>query len=210
MANGKNGTAGKPAAPQQRWWQWILLYPTLGVSLFSAAPEWIDKAKAAYLEVGKDSYQAALRENQLWQKNTTCAAAPYAWYGNPKEVRVDATICDSGDVYVRATSPDGQVKAEWVAVDEMFTADAGGMSVIPPAKAGAISPGRSLLEPGDFAVSSTNQYQNMFVVCQKFLGDKRMLLRHVRADTGICYDELIDTFNGNLTRRTQVPCRNTC
>lgn len=209
MAQGKNKETAKPAETQQRWWQWILLYPTLGVSLLTAAPDWIDKAKAAYLEVGKDSYKAALRENELWQKNTTCAAAPYAWYGNPKEVRVDATICDSGDVYVRATSPDGQVKAEWVAVDDMFPKPGEGPSLIPSAKAAAVSPGKPW-QDYDLDDLSAKQYQNMFVVCQKFLGDKRILLRHVRADNGICYDELIDTFNGSLTKRTQVPCRSSC
>lgn len=213
MANGKNGTvdktAGKPTEPQQRWWQWFLIYPTLGVSLFSAAPQWIDQMKAAYFEVRNDSYEAALRENALWKKNLTCATAPYAWYENPKDVRVDATICNSGDVFVRASSPGGQEVTKWVAVEDMFPSDAGGTGLVPAAKAATVSPGRMPASAEDFSDPSTNQYQNVFVICQKFL-DGRMLLRHVRADNGICYDELIDTFNGSLARRTQVQCRQSC
>jgi hypothetical protein len=217
MANGKTDatakTAGKPAEPQQRWWQWILIYPTLGVSLFSAAPQWVDQLKAAYYEVRNDSYELALRENALWKKNLSCATAPYAWYENPKDVRVDATICNSGDVFVRASSPGGQEVTKWVAVEDMFpSASEGsgeGSGLIPAAKAATIEPGRMQAGSEDFADFSTNQYQNVFVICQRFV-DGRMLLRHVRAENGICYDELIDTFNGSLAKRTQVTCRQSC
>ncbi|HEV2747879.1 MAG TPA: hypothetical protein VGW34_11345, partial [Allosphingosinicella sp.] len=46
------------------------------------------------------------------------------------------------------------------------------------------------------------------VVCQRFLDD-RMLLRHISTPEG-CFDETVDTLNGETVKRTQVPCRTSC
>jgi len=46
------------------------------------------------------------------------------------------------------------------------------------------------------------------VVCTKFI-DNRRVLRHLRTPQA-CFDEVVDSFTGRTTSRTQVACRATC
>ena len=46
------------------------------------------------------------------------------------------------------------------------------------------------------------------VICQRFI-DQRMLVRRVQTPQG-CFDEIVDTFNGQVVRRNQVPCAPQC
>ncbi len=154
-----------------------------------------------------------MRENSLWRKNLSCATAPYAWYTSPKEVKVDATICKSGDVFVRASSPGGHQVIKWLAVDEMLkvVAPAGlgieAQAAVPLGFGSDLSPGPSA--PQSDPALKTGQFQSVAVICQRFI-DQRRLLRHVRAENGMCFDEIIDTFNGSLMQRNQVQCRPSC
>ncbi|MET0179815.1 MAG: hypothetical protein ABW194_04960 [Novosphingobium sp.] len=193
-------------ASPSRWWQWFLLYPTFGLALLSAAPQWVDKVLAIVNDTKQDSYQEALRENRLWHVNIKCAGAPYAWYTNPKAVKVDATICESGDMFVRASAPGGKEVIKWVALDDVIGRAPDTSSLIPAAHAQSAPPLTTSHAPGYFTRA---QYQNVFVVCQRFV-DQRMLLRHVNAGSSGCFDEIIDTFNGAVVRRTPVPCRPSC
>jgi hypothetical protein len=201
------------AARPQRWWHWLLLYPTAAVALFSAAPQWIDRGLAAWHGTRSDSYLVAERQSELWRKNLSCSASPFSWYENPRNMRVDATICESGDVFVRVSTPDNRNFFEWVDVDAVVHGQPGpGVSLIPEAHAATIS---TPIGPATLTSRLTGaslfraHYQpTAMIVCQRFL-DQRRLLRHVRTPAG-CFDEIIDTLNGAVIQRTQVPCRNGC
>ena len=202
-------------AKPQRWWHWLLLYPTAAVALFSAAPHWVDRGLAFYNGTRGPSYSAAERQRELWLKNMTCSQAPFAWYQNPRHVQVDATICDSGDVFIRASTPDNQFHMEWVGLDQIVGAPSGGgASLIPAARAASISSRFGLVPrsgawiPDGARLFRANYQSNAEIVCQRPL-DSRRLYRHVRTPAG-CFDEVIDMLNGSVIQRTQVPCRTGC
>jgi hypothetical protein len=196
------------------WWQWFLLYPTAAVALFSAAPTWIDRALAAWHGAESGSYAAAERQIALWSKNSSCSQTPYAWYRNPRHVQVDATICDSGDVLVRAQAPGGEVHFQWIEVEPIVGGQpGGGLSLIPQAHAATIStpfgPASPMRpEAAQGARLFRAYYQSAAIVCQRQL-DATRLLRHVRTPGG-CFDEVIDMLNGVVVQRTPVPCRGGC
>lgn len=203
-----------PTTPEPaRWWQWILLYPALGISLLTAAPQWFDKAQSAWAGT-KVPLEDAEKQSKLWRRNLTCAAAPFNWHNNPSNVKVDATICDSGDIFVRAATPANGQFFKWVPIEEIVQSPpVGGNPLIPTAQASTGTPGWRTLELTREARSTPalpliRVQQQGNVICQRFI-DQRMLLRHVQTPQG-CFDEVVDTYNGAVVRRTQVPCRQGC
>ena len=96
-----DGAKGGPS----KWWQWVILYPTLAISFLSAAPQWVDKAQAMFNGVEDRGWDEAKQQQDAWRANLTCSAAPFDWYSTPENLKVDATICNSGDIFVRVATP---------------------------------------------------------------------------------------------------------
>jgi hypothetical protein len=208
-----------------KWWHWLLIYPTLGVAILTAAPQWFDKIQAFTNNVRDRDYREAEEQRTLYAKNLTCTTAPFDWYLNPDNVNLDATICESGDIYVRASAPGRPAAVYFVPLQRVLgkreeaqakVADASrGDVVLTSGKAAA--PGALRIVDGSFELAQTKvpprMQQQMVVttevVCTRFL-DKRMVLRHLRTPSGVCFDEVVDSFNGTTQKRTQVACRKTC
>ena len=91
--NARIASAKQTPSQPSRWWQWILFYPALGISLVTSVPEWADKALAKYNGVKSDKYSDALRQTELWKNNLACLVAPIKYSPNVNNVNVDATIC---------------------------------------------------------------------------------------------------------------------
>jgi hypothetical protein len=200
QAAGSSGS-GTP----KRWWQWFLIYPALGISLLTAAPTWYDKIGARLQDVKGNSLAAAQQQNMLWRRNLDCTAAPKAWVNNPSNVKIDATICDSGDIFVRAVTPDNGEHFKWLAVNEILQQEpVGGSSIIPGASAATL---RAIAVPAAFSAMMPRA-QAVTVLCQKFIDD-RHILRRVQTPEG-CFDEVIDTYNGAVVKRAPAPCVPQC
>jgi hypothetical protein len=197
----------RPKTPQ-RWWQWILLYPAFAVALITAGPQWIDKGRALALGVKGGSAAEAEKQAQLWRKNLSCSAAPFAWFNTPSTVKVDATICDSGDIFVRASAPDNSNYFKWVPLEDVLRSAGQSGGLIPAAHAATLS--ASLGRPGRPAPSSMFKLAQgqANIICQKFIDD-RHILRRVQTPQG-CFDEVIDTFNGSVVSRNPAPCTPQC
>ena len=118
-----------------RWWQWILIYPTLAISLMSAAPDWIDKFRAPD---GAATFSEAEKQNRLWQKNAACAALPFKGFLSPSNVAVDATICNSGDILVHAVTPENAQVFKWFALEDVLVRPSEG-GLIPTARASSMA-----------------------------------------------------------------------
>lgn len=186
------------------WWQWVLVYPTLALSLFSAAPTWIDKYWAPE---GATSASEAEKQNRLWQKNAACAALPFKGFRNPSNIAVDATICNSGDILVQAVTPENRQVYRWFAIEDVLPKpDESGL--IPPAHASTPT-ARLSTPPGTTQQQPTiklAQFQ-VTVLCQAFNG--RFLKRRISTPQG-CFDEVIDTYNGAVVARNPSPCVPQC
>lgn len=208
--SGQQAESSDPKA--KNWWQWFLIYPALGIALITAVPDWIDKGLAAYNGLKSSSYAEAMKQSSMWRKNLSCSTTPFNWYQNPTQIKLDALICDSGDVFVRALTPDNKHHFRWIALDDVVMADgSGGFAIVPEAKASSLSSElRLAVAPrhSQAAKLYPAMLQEGIVICTKFL-DQRMLLRHLKTPQG-CFDEVVDTFNGVAVKRTQVPCRSGC
>jgi hypothetical protein len=202
---------GKPAdgntgGSPKRWWQWFFIYPALGISVLTAAPQWYDKYGAWKQGVKGDSLVAAQEQNRLWRANLDCTAAPKAWVNNPSNVKIDATICDSGDIFVRAVTPDNGEHFKWLAVKDVLQQEpAGGSSIIPSANAATV---RAAILAASMSSALEPRAQAVTILCQKFIDD-RHILRRVQTPQG-CFDEVIDTYNGAVVSRNPAPCVPQC
>jgi hypothetical protein len=191
-SNDEEGAKSSPS-PRQ-WWQWLLLYPSFAVALLTAGPQWYDKISG--FRIGVRSAAEAERQAQLWQKNASCVGLNSEGYLSPSKVAVDATICNSGDILVRAVTPQKAEIYRWLALDDVVSAKKSG-GFIPTAEAATLT----LSQPSlSLALLQT-------VLCTR--SDGRYLTRRVQTSEG-CFDEVIDTFTGALVSRRPAPCVPQC
>ena len=185
----------KPARPT-KWWQWFLIYPVLVTSIIGAIPTYIEAIKSAKYDVAFGKSSIAIEQDNLWQKNLACTSAPLDPFVTSYNVEVDATICKSGDVLVKVFKPNGKQFYRWVAVEaEIFKANN---------LFGNIAYAATIEEcgPVDLAVSRT-------IICQKYLGNGRMLRRISVPGQG-CFDEIINTYTGEIISTRPASCNSDC
>ena len=197
-----SGSGSKSSLPK-RWWQQILLYPAFAVALVTAGPQWIDKFRG--MRLGVKSAAESEKQAALWAKNASCAGMPAKGFLSPRNVAVDATICDSGDILVRAVTPQNAEIFKWLPLDDVVrTAGQGG--IVPSAQAATLA-----LRARPAIASSTPPMIKVAllqsVLCTRM--DGRYLHRRVQTPQG-CFEEVIDTYTGALVSRNQVPCTAQC
>jgi hypothetical protein len=217
-----------PADAQSRpktWWQWILLYPAVALALVTAVPGWVDSFGGILQGVMNAKYSELQERHQLFVRNGECLSAPIQWYREPRAGRViDATLCPTGDIFIRVLVPDDESRlatvlegqrfrerSDFVSLDK-FVSEADRFAALDvfgmAAQAATLPqsvPQIELSPQGDLVPV---QDQFALVVCQKFVDD-RNLLRHLQVQ-GQCFDETVDTFTGVTVSRVPVPCRQTC
>jgi len=204
----QRGSDKEAPSPPKRWWQWVLLYPTLGVAILSAVPLLTDKVLAFYHGTKTETYSGALKQRDMWAKNLECSASPFAWYNNPSNVKVDATMCPSGDLFVRAMTPDNQSFYHWVALDEVVKPVATTSGIIPAAKASvALNRAHPVRTKAKFPHLQL-ALQQAQVICQRQV-DARIIIRRIATPQG-CFDEFVDMFNGAVVGRRPAPCVPQC
>lgn len=190
------------SSPFKKWWQQILFYPAFAVALVTAGPQWIDKVKG--FRLGVPSAEKAEREALLWSKNATCGANPGKGVLTPRNVALDATICDSGDILVRAINPQnpmGLPVYKWLPLDDVVRSNVGG-GIVPAAQAATLPP-RPLREQPRAAPLHKVALLQANVICTR--SDGRYLIRRIQTPQG-CFDEVIDTFTGAVVSRNPAPC----
>ena len=219
-------TAPEAAFRPRTWWQWILLYPAVGLAMLSAVPGWVDSLGGILQGVMNAKYSELQERHALFVRNGECLSAPIQWYREPRAGRViDATLCPTGDIFVRVLVPDdgsqlatvinGQrfrERSDFVSLDK-FVSEADRFAAVDlfgmAAHAATLPqsvPQITLSPTGDHLVPVQDQFA--LVVCQKFV-DARNLLRHLQVQ-GQCFDETVDTYTGVTVSRVPVPCRQTC
>jgi hypothetical protein len=174
----------------------MLLYPTLLIALLTAVPEWVRLAKSWESNVPADKIDKAEKQTELWKKNLECTTAPMDFFANPSNIKVDATICESGDVFVRVFTPDDKGVYYWVDIESLIQT-ASNLELFTTAQA--------FSQPYILNVQSARR---SYVMCQRFL-DERNLLRVVNVGNE-CFDEVVDTYTGQVTSRDRSQCRENC
>jgi hypothetical protein len=220
-AGASPAASAPPTSGPNKWWHWLLIYPTLLISILTAAPQWFDRIQALANDVQDRSNREAEEQSALFAKNLTCTTAPFDWYLNPNNVNLDATICETGDIYVRASAPNRSSRYYFVGVDKILGEDKAAGTKTAAATGSAqftaapIDPDLVIRiqdkAPMQAQVRSPVYRQQPIlteVICTKFI-DKRMVLRHLRTPQA-CFDEWVDTLNGRTQKRVQTTCRKTC
>ena len=195
----------KSSAKKKHWWERILVYPALVGALITAGPQWIDRLNAWQQNIASGSLRKAEEQAQLWKANFDCSQLPAAWFTGTGNVKIDTTTCNSGDVFIRAMTPDNHQAFLWVPLADVLKTvrGGGGGGLIGTAHAATLN---SIVSPRSYAALASLQAGN--VLCQKFIDD-RHILRRVQTSAG-CFDEVIDTFNGQVVSRNPAPCTAQC
>lgn len=192
----KNHTDNMSARPH-KWWQWVLLYPTLFISLFASIPTFYEAYYAVKVGVSFGESKKAIEQKDFWNKNLSCKIAPLESVITPNNTKVDVTICETGDVLIKVFKPEGENAYEWVGVDSVGTKMAFNAGLIKTAYADVIRSEKILLA------------SNGTVLCQKSLGSGK-ILRRISVPGQGCFDEIINAYTGLVESKRPAPCDSQC
>ncbi|MDB3967230.1 hypothetical protein N9399_05710 [Porticoccaceae bacterium] len=210
-------SASPAEAKPKKWWQWILVYPTFVIALVGAVPTFKELYDSKARDVDFGTSKIAEMRNEMWRKNMTCGMAPMDPLINDFNVAVDATICKSGDVLIRVTTPAKKQFFEWVSIDAIFSANVSNTADI-NLFAGLVSSAiaDSYTGAGDWAEAGSDsepasqpeiiaQYYGPVVLCQHWINNA-LFVRRVSYPQQGCFDETINTFTGQVVNVAPAPC----
>src|SRR5262245_15619777 len=103
--------AGKSSSSTNatRWWQWMLLYPSLAVTIVTAVPTWIDHVQAMKIGVSSRDLAQAQEQRRLWETNLECAQVQEIQrIKTNHNAEVGARVCPTGDVLLQMKQPDAE------------------------------------------------------------------------------------------------------
>jgi len=205
----KNDEKGGPS----RWWQWVLLYPTLLIALLTAVPSWYDRIEPLVRMKFQPDYVQETELVEFMRKNPECVASPVAWVEATDQTKVDGTICSkTGDVWLRILGANGVAAYKGVDISDLLdslSTDHARFSLFSARAFAATNDrgGHPKTHPGQTPSSWSVAQQLAVVVCQQFSGDR--IIRHMRSGN-TCYEEVVNSQNGVVISKQEVPCRNSC
>jgi hypothetical protein len=183
------------AMKPKKWYQWCLLYPTLLIAIIGMVPKAINlvdsyKYDIPYADVAEAGYQ-----NKLWERNFDCIREDMEVYLATTKLGdiIKVAACEgTGDVIVEIDFKDGNEVAKWIAFDTFCDMCGDTATFLSPSLANAME------------AYAIEQKVEVTVICQRWLRNGR-LFRRVSVN-GICYDEVINTWTGEIESRLQVGC----
>ena len=218
--------ADREAAVQpRRVWQWLLMFPAAIIPLYTAIPVWMDKALALYHDYRNGSYKDSQEQIQLAYRNMDCLRAPYSYYTNPTRLKIDGTICKSGDILVRAQ--DGlerqavyflpvsliQDRIEASAPQHVQATAAADSPVEMSADENGQRINASLITGFGNPMPAPRLYQAQYPIPQVRVirswpmpGNPRYLIQRIMRPDG-CFDQVIDLANGGVVQVMRAPCQ---
>jgi hypothetical protein len=175
-----------------RWWQWMLLYPSLAVTIVTAVPTWIDHVQAMKIGVSSRDLAQAQEQRRLWETNLECAQVQEIQrIKTNHNAEVGARVCPTGDVLLQMKQPDAERPSfHWVSAK---TIEQRQVSMV-------LRPGSAYAASRDMAVVQVSQS----VVSQRWL-QPGLLKQRVRQGPG-CFDLVINTYTGRVVRQSPIAC----
>ena len=176
------------------WWQWILVYPTLAITLVSAIPTFLQLYRSLTMDVPYSKVASAINQDTLWKRNSQCLAArQIEGFTTSQGSNISLLECANGDLLV--VLPKG---LHWIAAEEIQVKKAQASIMFREAFASDRGMDHQLVAQG-----------SRTVICQRWLRDGLLLLR-VRYSNGQCFDEVINTYTGAVVSSTIAPCDPNC
>jgi hypothetical protein len=183
---------------KRKWWESILMYPTLFIAILGAIPQYSNWFAAWSHGIPANNWGAAKEQVKLWDRNFECSKE-----NNLESIethtnfQVGALVCPSGDVLVKVHSPlEKEPFYRWIGIDSFIQA-------------------KSFFSPKE-AIGKTFSFdetlylaQSESVLCQnRVSGDK--IIRIVRDSNGNCWKEEINIRTGKVMERKSVSCNSSC
>ncbi len=181
-----------------KWWQWLLMYPTLVIALLGHIPNGIKLYHSYKTGVSFSKIDASSEQNNLWKKNLDCLTGlNFHEVTTASNATVSVGICKSGDVLVCGKSADPTVEGEklWISFSQIKKKHTS--LIIKDAWAASIRESFLVAEGG------------ATVICRKWIGDGLLLMR-LKYPNGQCVDQTINTFTGVIISTAEAPCDSQC
>jgi hypothetical protein len=180
-----------------RWWQWVLMYPTLLITAIPAIFQFIQWGTAINYKLPIfGNTIGALDQLHSWERNSECLKDHDIDHLKPKsptEYEIDLLPCPSGDVLVTLTpiqSPDHPVN-RWIITRSFFGQSAQGFFVTSAVAQNMTQPDRP--RPNPVRVIGTMQ-QGTTIIKRTQLSD------------GTCIDHTIDGLTGRQLNQRNASC----
>ena len=172
------------------WWQWLLMYPALAVAVIGAIPTVVQGIEALRLDTSYGDVPIARRNVNLFDKNFKCLGKSGTAVKLDNNTQIEAAVCDSGDIWIRATTAGNQSKVSWVTAEQVLGKKQGGLLITPAFGAALQSLAQADAKP----------------LCV-FRDKSGKIVRRVMVAPGNCRDEQIDPATGRVTT---VPAECSC
>jgi hypothetical protein len=177
-----------------RWWQWLLMYPTLALAIVGAVPQYLQWLSAISIGVPLSSNVSSLKEqNEAWSRNANCLSTiDHVKPATETTYAIDILACPSGDILVTLTpvqNPNAQ-QLKWIVTKDIVQHEAHWHLL-----SSAFAQEPAATRPTPHATR---------VVGVKSDGD--LIIRRVQLSDGTCEDQTINSYTGRLLSRRQAPC----
>jgi hypothetical protein len=178
----------------QRWWQWVLMYPTIAVALAGAIPQYYQWVTAVAIGLPIfGNVGDAQQQERTWERNVNCLhSIDHIKPSSSTNYSIDLVSCPTGDILVTLTplqNPEQQV-SRWIITKVLFTQVADSS---PPQVELAQAAGAPPETPDSVRVLDIRK-QGTSVV------------RRIQRSDNTCVDETIDAYTGRRLDQKQAPC----
>jgi hypothetical protein len=184
----------------KRWWQWLLMYPTLAIALAGAVPQYYQWAQAFIIGVPTADVNEAREQAKAWERNVDCLhdinhikPSAHTAYS------IDLVACLTGDILLTLTplqNPDQSI-SRWIVTKTFFTQIA--TKFTPSNMERRQDRETSAATAGPAAAATPVR-----VVDIKTQG--RLVTRRIQLSDNTCIDETIDSYTGRHLSQTPAPC----
>lgn len=199
--------------PQPKnWWQWVVMYPALFLSLAGNISHIPNLAAALQLGVPPHVAQEMREQADAWKRNEGCLGKQRSVAkSQADELAISVTLCPTGDMLVSIDDADPQnvkhvkLMRQWV---QFNTQPGNSISelLMPRAIAATLNHTPQL----QYSPSPATEIAQLTVICQKSLGQGR-ILRRLKREDGRCFDEIVNTFTGEVISQTPpTQCNSDC
>lgn len=184
------------------WWQWVLVYPTLAITLVSAVPTFYELYRSFHLDVPFGQSAEASEQNRLWQQEFECVRKiDLKILTNEYHVQIGSDICPSGNILLMVNRPEwDNPQYRWLSWAQYAATSRN--STLP-----------DLFAPAHAAESTElllTQSPRGTILCQRWLDTgKGLLLQRIETPHG-CFDQVINTYTGWVISSQPAACTPDC
>jgi hypothetical protein len=224
MARSANPAAAEPVAAKlqkptpHRWWEMVLVYPSLAIAVLGYIPGMFDRISVAVQTGSKGlAYSSGEIENyKIWQRNEACWSSAGADFKNMDvgHYHIGVTPCSgTGDIWIRVqdknnNDPATNASSLWIGADQFLNKKIASDSQINDIliKYAYGYEQSYLLEekPPSISLAQTSIFP-VGVLCQ-FRPNQSTFVRRYRYNDGSCGDDIFEAATGRLINHTPAPC----